>query len=81
MPHHHAKNLATFTTTTIPQVDEAIKSALLAKPEWEAMPFNDRAAIFLKVSLIDGPSGLLFSSDILQATSDRPLISRARLLV
>lgn len=50
MPHHHATDLCTFPTTTPAMVKEAIVAALSVKPEWEAMPFNDRAAIFLKVS-------------------------------
>ena len=29
---------------------QAIESALKAKPLWESMPFNDRAAIFLKAA-------------------------------
>ena len=49
MPHDHQKNLCTFPTTTPAMVSEAIDSALAVKSEWEAMPFNDRAAIFLKV--------------------------------
>lgn len=51
MPHKHAQALCTFSTTSPEQVDQAIKSALAAKPEWENMPFSDRAAIFLKVSI------------------------------
>ncbi|KAJ3291826.1 1-pyrroline-5-carboxylate dehydrogenase [Borealophlyctis nickersoniae] len=31
-------------------VQKAIDKALAAKPAWEAMPFNDRAAIFLKAA-------------------------------
>ena len=49
MPHDHQTNLCTFPTTTPAMVTQAIESALAVKSEWEAMPFNDRAAIFLKV--------------------------------
>jgi acyl-CoA reductase-like NAD-dependent aldehyde dehydrogenase len=54
MPHNHAKNLCTFSTSTPELVDEAIVHALAAKADWESMPYNDRAAIFLKVSLFLG---------------------------
>ena len=51
MPHKHASSLCTFPTSTPELVTEAIAAALGAKSEWENMPFNDRAAIFLKVRL------------------------------
>ena len=36
-------------------VDEAVKGALAAKAGWEAMPWSDRAAIFLKAAeLVSG---------------------------
>ena len=36
-------------------VSEAIEQALSAKPAWEAMPFADKAAIFLKAAdLVSG---------------------------
>ncbi|KAM0792816.1 hypothetical protein ACM66B_002582 [Microbotryomycetes sp. NB124-2] len=55
MPHKHAKNLCTFSTSSPELVDQAIESALKAKPEWETMPFSDRAAIFLKAAdLVSG---------------------------
>lgn len=43
----------------------AIDRALLAKPAWEAMPFNDRASIFLKAAdLLTGK----YRSQIVAAT-------------
>lgn len=51
MPHNHKKALCTFAASTPDLASEAIKHALAAQPEWEAMPFNDRAAIFLRVRL------------------------------
>lgn len=51
MPHKHASSLCTFPTSSPELVTEAIAAALGAKSEWENMPFNDRAAIFLKVRL------------------------------
>jgi 1-pyrroline-5-carboxylate dehydrogenase len=49
MPHNHKKALCTFGTSTPELASQAIEAALAAQPEWEAMPFNDRAAIFLRV--------------------------------
>ncbi|KAI5479736.1 delta-1-pyrroline-5-carboxylate dehydrogenase [Pseudohyphozyma bogoriensis] len=50
MPHNHKVNLATFATSTPKLASEAIDAALGAKSEWEAMTFEDRAAIFLKAA-------------------------------
>lgn len=55
MPHNHAATLCTFPTSTPELAQQAIDAALAAKPEWEAMPFNDRAAIFLKVRRLAFP--------------------------
>lgn len=49
MPHNHKNALCTFGTSTPDLASQAIEAALAAQPEWEAMPFNDRAAIFLRV--------------------------------
>ncbi|KAL8291664.1 hypothetical protein RQP46_001922 [Phenoliferia psychrophenolica] len=55
MPHNKTAALCTFPTSTPELAQQAIDAALAAKPEWEAMPFNDRAAIFLKAAdLISG---------------------------
>ncbi|MBL7775449.1 MAG: L-glutamate gamma-semialdehyde dehydrogenase, partial [Saprospiraceae bacterium] len=46
---HHAKGDAEH-------VQQAIRAALAAKPAWEAMPWQERAAIFLKAAdLLAGP--------------------------
>jgi 1-pyrroline-5-carboxylate dehydrogenase len=50
MPHDHAKNLCTYHSATPETVQAAIDGALSAKPEWEDMPWADRAAIFLKAA-------------------------------
>ncbi|BGP13371.1 hypothetical protein JCM10213_005785 [Rhodosporidiobolus nylandii] len=50
MPHNHAKALCTFPASTPELASEAIEAALAAQNEWETMPFNDRAAIFLKAA-------------------------------
>ncbi|KAJ3122569.1 1-pyrroline-5-carboxylate dehydrogenase [Nowakowskiella sp. JEL0407] len=50
IPFQHQTQLAVYPEATKEVVKKAIDSALRAKPEWEAMPFNDRAAIFLKAA-------------------------------
>jgi 1-pyrroline-5-carboxylate dehydrogenase len=50
IPYDHAKTLCQFHEVDGAQIDAAIETALKAKPMWEAMPFNDRAAIFLKAA-------------------------------
>ncbi|KAJ7653469.1 delta-1-pyrroline-5-carboxylate dehydrogenase [Mycena rosella] len=55
MPHDHAKNLCTYHEADSAIVTQAIDGALAAKSEWESMPWNDRAAIFLKAAdLVSG---------------------------
>lgn len=49
MPHNHKQALCTFPTSTPELAAEAIEHALGAQAAWESMPFNDRAAIFLRV--------------------------------
>ncbi|GAA5821771.1 hypothetical protein JCM10212_004798 [Sporobolomyces blumeae] len=55
MPHKHKQNLCTFPTSTPELASKAIDAALAAQPEWEALPFAERAAVFLKAAdLISG---------------------------
>ncbi len=49
-PHDHSKTLAVFSNAGAPEVEQAIAAALKAKPAWEAMPWQDRASIFLKAA-------------------------------
>ncbi|KAL0258447.1 hypothetical protein SLS55_005940 [Diplodia seriata] len=64
-PSKHAETVALYATATPQQVDDAVNAALKAKPAWEAMPFEDRAAIFLRAcELISGK----YRSDIVAAT-------------
>lgn len=54
-PSAHTKSLAKYSNASTTHVQQAIDSALTAKPLWESMPFTDRAAIFLKAAdLISG---------------------------
>ncbi|OAJ39281.1 1-pyrroline-5-carboxylate dehydrogenase [Batrachochytrium dendrobatidis JEL423] len=49
-PFEHKLKLCNFHNADVKTIDMAISKALKAKPAWEAMPFNDRAAIFLKAA-------------------------------
>jgi len=55
-PHDHKYKLGTFNMGTKTHVNQAIKAALSAKSDWENMPWQDRAAIFLRAAdLLVGP--------------------------
>ena len=50
IPFDHSKVLSVYSKANEDQVKAAIEKALKVKPVWEAMPFADRAAIFLKAA-------------------------------
>ncbi|KAJ3178580.1 1-pyrroline-5-carboxylate dehydrogenase [Geranomyces variabilis] len=50
LPFEHKTKLATYHQADAATIKKAIDTALKVRPEWEAMPFNDRAAIFLKAA-------------------------------
>nr|WP_294795317.1 L-glutamate gamma-semialdehyde dehydrogenase [uncultured Mucilaginibacter sp.] len=55
-PHDHQHVLATFSEGDTGTVQEAIAAALAAKADWERLPWEQRAAIFLKAAeLLAGP--------------------------
>jgi len=55
-PHDHQHLLATFSEGDAEHVTAAIEAALSAKDAWENLPWEQRAAIFLKAAdLIAGP--------------------------
>ncbi len=55
-PHDIKHKLGTYNQGAKSHVKSAVKAALDAKAGWEAMPWQDRAAIFLKAAdLIAGP--------------------------
>ncbi|KAG8849904.1 1-pyrroline-5-carboxylate dehydrogenase, partial [Serendipita sp. 411] len=65
MPSSHANHLCTYHKADTDTVKGAIRDAVAAQAEWEAMPWNDRAAIFLKAAdLISGK----YREQILAAT-------------
>lgn len=55
-PHETAHVLGQYSRGAAEHVRLAIEAALAAKPAWEAMPWEERAAIFLKAAdLLTGP--------------------------
>ncbi|MBC7383512.1 MAG: L-glutamate gamma-semialdehyde dehydrogenase [Bacteroidia bacterium] len=55
-PHDHHHLLGTYHLSDASHVSAAIDAALAAKPKWEALSWEQRAAIFLKAAdLIAGP--------------------------
>ena len=56
MPHNHAHVLAEYSKAGAAEVQLAIDAALEARKNWSALPWHDRASIFLKAAdLIAGP--------------------------
>ncbi|CAN5203058.1 L-glutamate gamma-semialdehyde dehydrogenase [soil metagenome] len=55
-PHEHARLLARFHKCGAAEVQHAIAAAGRAQPDWSAMAWQDRAAVFLKAAeLLAGP--------------------------
>jgi len=55
-PHEHSHILGHYSKGNAEHVRMAIRAALAAKPAWEAMPWQERAAIFLRAAdLLTGP--------------------------
>lgn len=55
-PQDHKHNLGFYHKGTMKHVDDAIKAALAAKEQWNALGWEHRASIFLKAAdLIAGP--------------------------
>lgn len=55
-PHRHDLHLATVHAAGELEVEKAIEAALYAKHDWAALPFDERAAVFLKAAeLLAGP--------------------------
>jgi len=50
IPSDHARHICTYHEADESIVARAIEGALAARAEWEAMPWGDRAAIFLKAA-------------------------------
>ncbi|WP_400192272.1 L-glutamate gamma-semialdehyde dehydrogenase [Hymenobacter sp. B81] len=55
-PHDHKHTLGHFHAGTAEHVQQAIDAALAARPMWAELPWQERAAIFLKAAeLLAGP--------------------------
>ena len=55
-PYDRSVNLGTYNKGDETHVHQAINAALTAKKDWEEMPWEERAAIFLKAAdLLSGP--------------------------
>jgi 1-pyrroline-5-carboxylate dehydrogenase len=55
-PHNHGARLGSYGNATADDARDAVAAALAAAPGWRAMPFDDRAAIFLRAAeLLGGP--------------------------
>ncbi|MDX1476558.1 MAG: L-glutamate gamma-semialdehyde dehydrogenase [Saprospiraceae bacterium] len=55
-PHEIKHTLGYYYKGTSAHVSQAIDAAMAAKPEWENMPWQERAAIFLRAAdLLSGP--------------------------
>jgi 1-pyrroline-5-carboxylate dehydrogenase len=55
-PHRHAAKLGTLTNAVHADASAAIEAAMTAKKDWAAMPFDERAAVFLRAAdLLAGP--------------------------
>lgn len=55
-PHENKKVIATYNVAEAKHVQQAIDAALEAKKAWSQMPWEDRAAIFLRAAdLLAGP--------------------------
>jgi 1-pyrroline-5-carboxylate dehydrogenase len=50
MPHRHGHVLATWHKAGAKEVEQAIKAAVEARPEWASWNFEDRASVFLRVA-------------------------------
>ena len=55
-PHAHAKLLGTMRNSTKADAQAAVEAAAAAAPAWRDLPFDERAAVFLKAAdLLTGP--------------------------
>src|SRR5262245_54447774 len=55
-PHQHQHRLGRFHKAGVNEIEAAIQTALVAREDWSAMPWEARAAVFLKAAdLLTGP--------------------------
>ena len=72
-PHDHSITLGTYHKAGPKEVQMAIDAAMAAKPVWENMRWEERAAIFLKVAdLLAGPYRFLINAAAMLNISKNP---------
>ena len=55
-PHRHSARLGTMTNAGHAEATAAVEAAMAAKADWEATPFDERAAVILRAAdLLAGP--------------------------
>jgi 1-pyrroline-5-carboxylate dehydrogenase len=55
-PHRHSARLGTLTNATAADGTAAMEAAVAARAQWQATPFDERAAVFLRAAdLLAGP--------------------------
>lgn len=73
-PHAHAKVLGTLRDGTRADARKAIDAAQAARPEWQALSFDDRAGILLKAAeLLTGPWRARMNAATMLGQSKTPL--------
>lgn len=72
-PHELKHTLGHYYKGNSSHVQQAIEAALAAKPAWEAMPWQERAAIFLKAAdLLTGPYRFKMNAATMLGQSKNP---------
>jgi len=69
-PHDHRHILGYYHESTEEEVEMAVDAALKARPAWAAMPWEERASIFLKAAdLLSGPYRLKINASTMLGQS------------
>lgn len=72
-PHDHAHTLGYYHEGNAEHVQMAIEAALAAKASWEALPWEQRAAIFLRMAdLLAGPYRSVLNAATMLGQSKNP---------
>lgn len=73
-PHDHSVELGQYHKAGAKEVQMAIDAAMAAKPAWDALRWEERAAIFLKAAdLLAGPYRFLINAATMLNISKNPL--------
>jgi len=72
-PHDHSIELGTYHKAGKAEVEMAIAAAMAAKPAWQSLRWEERAAIFLKAAdLLAGPYRFLINAATMLSISKNP---------